>query len=117
MVVHGVASYNTSFMGDLGKILPFASEKHLYTNQSVPNSREYFLNALNNAKTFWEDKSLNSSAIAFQEMNDQEYAREIYKDTSFPGGFQSITQEFEKLTGSDLGSASYCLFINIMEKK
>jgi len=107
MVVHAIANYNTSWMGDGGKIVPFASEKHLYTNQTVPNSREYFLNALNNALHFWTAIPV-SSAISFQEMNDQDYVKTT--DPSFPGGFQSITSEFVKHTHTgDLCSASHCV--------
>lgn len=105
MVRHAVASYNTSFMGDRGEILPFASEKHLYTNQVPPNSRQFFLNAIQNALHFWNNTP--SSAIGFQEMNDQDFERK--RDPSFPGGFQYITQEFQKISGNDLGVASFCV--------
>jgi hypothetical protein len=117
MVVHAVASYNTSWMGDSGNIVPFASEKHLFTNQKSfqvsseinyqTDKREYFLNAISNALHFWRNIPV-SSAISFQEMNDQDFVRQT--DPSFPGGFQFITRAFADNTPSgDLESANFCV--------
>ena len=107
MVIHAVASYNTSWMADRGKLFDNASEKNLYTNQIVPNSREYFLNAISNALHFWKNISV-SSAISFQEMNDQDYIKKT--DAMFSGGFQFITKVFADNTiKGDLESANFCV--------
>jgi hypothetical protein len=107
MVIHAVASYNTSWMADRGKIIDNASEKNLYTNQIIINSREFFLNAISNALHFWKNIS-DSSAISFQEMNDQDYLKNT--DPLFVGGFQFITKAFRDNTlKNDLQSAYYCV--------
>jgi hypothetical protein len=107
MVIHAIASYNISWMGDRGKIIPFASEKHLYTNQTVPNSREYFLNTISNALHFWKTID-DSSIISFQEVNDQDYVKK--SDPSFIGGFQFIIKVFKDNTvKGDLESSSFCI--------
>ena len=99
MVIHAIASYNTSWMGDFGQIVPFASEKHLYTNQKPQPSRKYFVNAVNNALHFWKNIK-DASVIGFQEMNDQAFVKKTNAD--FPGGFQFIIEEFvEKGPDSD----------------
>jgi len=107
MVVHAVANYNTSWMGDSGKMSQFASEKHLYTNQTIPDSREYFNNALKNALHFWTTIPV-SSVISFQEMNDQAFVKTT--DPAFSGGFQAITEAFTMATApGDLQSANLCI--------
>jgi hypothetical protein len=107
MVIHAIASYNTSWMADRGKIIDNASEKHLYTNQIDLNSREYFLNAISNALHFWKNISV-SSAISFQEMNDQEYVKNM--DPLFTGGFQFVEKAFyDNTEKGDLQTAHYCV--------
>ena len=106
MVRHAVASYNTSWMGDNGKIVPFASEKHLFTNQQVQNSREYFINAIENAIHFWKSIK-DASVIGFQEINDQVFVKNANPD--FEGGFDYIINRFIENSRSNIASSSHCI--------
>lgn len=106
MVRHAVASYNTSWMGDNGKIVPFASEKHLFTNQKIQNSREYFINAIDNAIHFWKNIK-DASVIGFQEMNDQAFVKKQNPD--FEGGFDYIIKRFTQNSRSNIASSSHCI--------
>lgn len=107
MVVHAIASYNLSWMGDQGKMVKYASEKHLFVNQKDIKSREYFHNAISNALHFWNN-ILDSSAISFQEVNDQDYVKK--ENPIFNGGFQYIIQIFKENTiKQDLESSYFCV--------
>lgn len=96
-----IASYNTSWLGDYGKPNDYASEKHLFTNQpSDGNSRQYFINAIENAKHFWMNEEHTAAAIGFQEMNIRSIIQQQAGMESFNGGTKYIIEKFQEIDDS-----------------
>jgi hypothetical protein len=113
-----VASYNTSWLSDSGRPNPFASEKNflheLFNDNSEPDKRKYFKNAINNAISFWnktKDKE-EYPVIGFQEMNKREKVLETIKKSNeksieksiekFDGGAEYIVEQFTKEFGTNI---------------
>lgn len=92
-----VASYNTSWLGDLGKENPYASEKHLFAelfnDENETNNRRYFENAIHTAVNFWQKhKDEHNVVIGFQEMNNRDEVKKQFK--TFNGGTSYIIEKF-----------------------
>ena len=95
-----VASYNTSWVSDLGIYREFASEKNflheLFNDTNETNKRKYFENAINLALNFWNYAKTSGECpvIGFQEMNSRE---EVIKfEPTFLGGTDYIIEKFPK---------------------
>ena len=71
-----IATYNTSFASDLGKVDGFESEKHfLYRALKLSNTRQFFENSIQHAIEWCETPGADGApwgAIGFQEMNTPE---------------------------------------------
>jgi hypothetical protein len=94
-----VASYNTSWLGDLGKENPYASEKHLFAelfnDENETNNRRYFENAIDTAVNFWQKhKDEHNVVIGFQEMNNRDEVKKQQEFKTFNGGTSYIIEKF-----------------------
>lgn len=106
MVKHAIASYNMSWVGDIGENLSHPSEKHFHINNVNPNKRTYFLNAVQNALHFWNTVE-DASVIGFQELNNRALVRQQPGKADFQGGFQMIEELFHSAAHRTIDSAHY----------
>ena len=68
-----IATYNTSFASDLGKVVGFESERNfLHRALDLPNTRQFFENSIQHAIEWCEREGAPWGAIGFQEMNTPE---------------------------------------------
>lgn len=107
-----VASYNTSWLSDLGLPNNYASEKNflhqLFSDENETDKRKYIKNAINNSIDYWKNIKSNNEypVIGFQEMNNRDSVQKIFDkkgyQQEYEGGSKYIVEQFKAFIGDDM---------------